>query len=245
MSAPTLMPAESLRPDERPVAHYRSISWSAVIAAILGLASVIVLVSPALCPVAIAGVIVAVLALNRIAAAEGQLIGRPAALTGLCLATLFLGWGFSGYFTRQWAVEENARRMADAWVQLVTAGKLREALQFRQSPAARIASPDALAEQYEKNQEAKNELAQFASEPLIKELAAQKELAQVRFEEVTRARRSGLTDHVTLKYTYERPAGQGRLRFWIQLSRQTDENTRRPEWQITSTQTLPPAGVDE
>ena len=130
-------------------------------------------------------------------------------------------------------------------MQLLTTGKLREALQFRQSLAARISSSEALVEHYEKNQEAKNELAQFAAEPLIKELVAQQELAQIRFEEVAIVRRSGLTDYVTLKYTYDRPDGQGRLRFWIHLSRQADENTRRPEWQITSTQTLPLAGQEE
>ena len=71
------MPAPSLRSDELTVAQYRTISWPAVIAVILGLASAVALVSPIFSPVAVAAVVVAILALRQIAASEGQLLVYP------------------------------------------------------------------------------------------------------------------------------------------------------------------------
>jgi len=245
MAAPTAMPAPSLRSDELTVAQYRTISWSAVIAVILGLASAVALVSPIFSPVAVAAVVVAILALRQIAASEGQLIGRAVAISGLCLATLFFGWGVGRYLTRQWALEENARRTADVWFQLIQSGRLREAYQFRLPAAARIMSPEALAEHYTQNQDAAQELAQFLANPLINELVSLKDRANVRYEGA-RSTRNGLVDRMVLKYTYERPAAPDhRQPMWIHLTRQTDENSRRPEWEIEASQTLPPAGQEE
>ena len=246
MSAPTAMPAEPLRPDELPVAGYRIISISAVLAVLLGALSAVTLVNPVLSPVAIAAVIAATVALRQIAAAQGQLIGRRAALAGLFLATLFFGWGISRYLTRQWALEENARKTAQVWLRLIQSGQLREALQFRLSPSARIMSPAALAEHYANNQEAAQELTQFTSEQLIKELATLKEQADVRFEEVMNSRRDGFVDRIILKYNYARAASPGgRQSFKIQLRRLTDESTGRPEWEIEAAQMLSPASPEE
>src|SRR5436309_2502178 len=110
MTASTVVPPQSLRPDEVPLAEYRSVSRAAVAAVGLGLASSVVLITPLLAVVPIAAVIAAAVALRSIAASAGQLIGRAPAVVGLCLATFFLGWGLTWGVARQTAVEQRARQ---------------------------------------------------------------------------------------------------------------------------------------
>src|SRR5262245_41922648 len=108
MSTPTVIPRESLRSDEQPVSQYRSISRAAVAAVGLGIVSAVVLINPILAPVAVAAIVTAYVALRAINASGGQLIGTSAATFGLCLGTLFLGWGVSRHFSRQFALADNS-----------------------------------------------------------------------------------------------------------------------------------------
>jgi hypothetical protein len=247
MSAPTVASTEPHLPDEKPVAQYRSISLAAVVAGGLGLASAVVLLSPILVPLAIAAIVTAVIALRRIAASGGQLVGRGTAVAGLCLATLFAAWGTARYFSRQTELETHARRTVDVWLALMQEGKLREAYQFRQPAAARISSPEAMAEHYVKNDEAAQELKVFRDDILTKELHSQGAAAEVRFESATASPRYGLSDQLVLKYSYQRPAseGGGRQPVWIFVKRQIDQATQRPDWEITATQLFPPRNQQE
>src|SRR3970040_1190307 len=88
-------PAETLRPDEQALVQYAAVSKAAPGALALGLASPLILVTPLLLLLPLAGIVVAAVALRRIATSEGQLTGYWPATIGLCLATLFLGWGAS------------------------------------------------------------------------------------------------------------------------------------------------------
>src|SRR6478609_9706549 len=114
MSAPTAIPREPLHSDEQPVSQYRSISRAAVAALGVGLVSVVVLVNPIMAPVAVAAIVTGYVALRTIQASGGQLIGTTAATIGLCLGTLFLGWGVSRHFSRQFGLVDNSKRMAEA-----------------------------------------------------------------------------------------------------------------------------------
>lgn len=239
MSASSTLPDEALRPDEVPLAEYRSISRAAVAAVLLGVASALVLVSPLLAPVAIAAIVVACLALRAIAASKGQLIGWPAAVTGLCLACLFVGWGFSRHLSRQSQLRHNAVQIADAWIRLVQAGKLTEALEFRKAASSRISSPEALAEHYVKNAEAVKELEQLKANNVVKNLLAHGAGGKVRFDGFTVAAHEGPSDRFVLAYT----GGVGEpdaKPFWLHLARQIDETSKRADWQVAAATDSPP-----
>lgn len=238
------LPRESLRPDEQPVSQYRAISRAAVAALGLGIVSSIILINPILAPVGVVAILVAVAALRTIARSEGQIIGQTPAIAGLCLATLFLGWGVTRHFSRQTILESSARSLADGWIQLVQDGKLQEALQLRQAPASRITAPDALAEHY-KNPEAAKELQQFGSQNVVKDLLTLGQRAHVRFEGFAYAVREGFDDRLALKYTYDlSSAPDGRQPFWIHLNRRMDSVSKRAGWQVDGATPHPPQGSE-
>jgi hypothetical protein len=129
---------------------------------------------------------------------------------------------------------------------LLEAGKSKQAHQFRQSPALRITAAEAIAEHYEKNQEAAKELQGFVSSPGIKELIARSRQADARFEEFISASRDGQTDMLVLKYSYDAggsPPAQ-RQPLWIHINRKYDESTKRHQWEVGGVQNTPPLGTE-
>src|SRR4051812_44408716 len=185
MSVSTLPASNSLRPDEEPVADYRTVSPTAMVALGLGIASALILTTPLLAPVPVGAIVVAAVALRSIRSSNGQLTGRWAAITGLCLATFFLGLGMSQHLARQTMLERRAREMGDLFVSLLEEEKSKEAHQFRLHPSTRISAPEALAEHYETNPEAAKELQGFVATPGVKDLIVRGRDADARFEEVS------------------------------------------------------------
>lgn len=234
MSVTTAGPTKSLRPDEQPMAHYRAVSRMAIFAAGLGLASGLVLASPLLAPIPIAAVVIALLALREIGRSEGQIVGKSVALAGLGLATILLSCSLARHFSRTMVLESEARRIADAYLDLLQRGLPQEALQFRQSSSMRIFDKQALAERFAKDPEAAKELQAFNALRVVQDMKQLGEGAEVRFERVTVSLQDGFTDRLVLKFSYERPGGKReRQFFWMHVVRQLDDSSKRPEWQVT------------
>jgi len=247
MSAQTAAPPQPHLSDEEPVAQYRSISPTAIGAVALGLASALILTTPLLALIPVAAIVVAIVALRGIAASEGQLAGRSVAITGLCLATLFLGIGLTRHLARQRLLEKRAREMSDVFFDLLEKGNLQAAHQFRQSPTLRITSPDAIAEHYASNQEAAKDLQTFGTSPGIKDIVALGKQADVRFEGVWSATRDGMNDTGVLSYSCQKSGGKPdeRQPLWVHIYRKYDESTKRNEWEIGGVQNTAPLGATQ
>jgi hypothetical protein len=246
MTASTATPRQPLRADEQALSQYRSVAPLAIVAVGLGVASALILTTPLLAPIPVAAIVVAIAALRAISASSNQLAGRALAVVGLCLATFFLGLGLSRHLYRQTMLEVRAREMADTFVGLLEDGKAKQAHQFRQSPALRITAPEAIAEHYEKNQEAAKELQGFVSSPGIKELIARSRQADARFEEFVSAARDGQTDMLVLKYSYDAGGASPGQRqpLWIHINRKYDDSTKRHQWEVAGVQNTPPLGTE-
>ena len=246
MSAPTSSPVSPrLRSDEQPLAQYRSIAPLAIVAVILGVASALILTTPLLAPLPVAALVVGVAALRSIQKSSNQLAGQSVAIAGLCLATFFLGIGFSRHWFRQAELEQRGREMAGIFLQLLQDGKPREAHQFRLSPSLRITAPEAIAEHYEKNSEAAQDLKTFATSIGIKDLLTRGKEAETRFEGVASASRDGQSDLLVFKYSYL-PVGEKneRQHLWLHINRRYDESTKNHQWEIGGIQTSPPMGTE-
>lgn len=235
-----------VRADEKPVAEYHSISPLAVVSVGLGIAAALVLVTPLLAPVAVAGMIVAVAALRAIRRSSGELVGAPLAIVGLSLATFFLGWGLAQHLGRQSVLEQRAREMAAVFIDLLQQGRLREAHQFRQTPSLRITAPEALQEHYEKNKEAAAELQSFSLSTGVKDLVTLGKAADVQFETVASATRDGQTDTVILRYSYAPTSDPNeRKPLWVYITRRYDDGSKRHQWEVGGIQDTKPYGVTE
>lgn len=149
---------------------YRSLSWLAVTALALGLASCTVLLSARLCVLPILGVVFAVAALRSLAQQAPRLLGRKAALCGLALAAVFGAWGVTQEIGRQLVISRQARRHALHWLELVQAGRLLEADQLhhpqddRQPPEARLEAF------YKQNSEARKRMEEFFQQAALKKI---------------------------------------------------------------------------
>jgi len=242
VTASTVTSDRPLWPDEKSLAEYRSVSGMAVAAAGLGIVSAVVLVNPLLAPVPIAAFIAAVVALRSIGNSGGQLVGRIPAYAGLCLATFFLGWGFAAHLARQSLLEQRGKEAADGWLELLMQRKPEQAHQFRQSAASRLSSPEAVADHYNNNKEAADDLKAFVSSAGVRDLMTFGADAEVQFEGLVTSLHEGFSDILVLRYSYAKPAGE-RQPIWVHLSRRYDETTKRPEWEISGLSTTPPAGT--
>jgi hypothetical protein len=221
-------------------------SLAARLSLLFGLAAVLVLVSPLLAILALAGAVSGGVALWAIRRSDGVLAGQGLALCGLALSVFFLGLGLTRHLTRQSLLEQRARELVDVWVRLLQEGKAQQAHQFRRPPAQRIRSPEALQEHYATNKEASQELQSFVSAPGIKELIQHGAAADARFEEVVSSVREGESDLVLLKYSYvsDRAHPDYRQPMWIYVHRRYDEGSKRFQWEVGAVQTTPPPGVE-
>lgn len=104
------------------IGQYQSLSTTAVLALLLGLASPLLFASPIFSVVPICGIAVACLALMKIIAAEGALTGRSLAKAGLALSVAFLLAPMAHSYVRDVAAVGSAERAARNWL-LATGSK--------------------------------------------------------------------------------------------------------------------------
>jgi hypothetical protein len=245
MPASAVSPPEKLPPmpshqDDEVLARYTTVSRSALLAVFLGLASSLMLVSPILVLVPLFAIGAAVVALQQIAGSSGQVTGRWLATIGLCLATLFLGWGFSRQWTRQNKVVGDAQQLVEGWLKLVREGQLQKADQLMRLPRERISSEAALADYYKADKEAGQNLnGLFAAEPLKSFLAMGKGGAYRLIG--TSSSHRGFTDEVIFEYAYGEELGTASEKnMWVWVSREVDAQSQIAGWRIIRADHLPP-----
>jgi hypothetical protein len=152
------------------IAEYPRISRLAIVALLLGILSAAALASQLMWCLPAAGAIVAVAALQSIARAKENTIGRRAAVIGLALSLVFAAWAPLRYYVRQQILSRQARVYAAQWLTTVQQGRLREAHQLKLAKSERQ-RPDAdLREYYERDQIMGEEFQEFAKEPCIRKI---------------------------------------------------------------------------
>ncbi|HEY6564498.1 MAG TPA: hypothetical protein VIY86_08380, partial [Pirellulaceae bacterium] len=129
-----MSPAESSSPqldapqEAQEVLHYQALSGMAVVAFLLGIGSFLALFHFALWSVPVLG-IAASLAALRGTTVEG-VTGRKLAVLGLILSLFFGAVTVSRHLVGEALLVRQARAAADAWLELVRVGRLREAYQW-------------------------------------------------------------------------------------------------------------------
>lgn len=229
-----------LRPDEVAIAQYRSLSRLALLSVALAVASALALVNLLFIPIALAAIVAAVLSLRAIAASQGQLVGKTWAVAGLALATLLLGWSVSWHFTRQSAIEGQARQVAEGWLRLISTGKIRQAHQLTVGSDRRVEDEKALDRLYSSEPDAVGDLNRWFNEQPLKDFAKLGGAAEFRFDSVSSNLNRPDFDYVTLKYLFrngENPNVGAKdpeafTEMWISLQRNRPVGSGPPDWKI-------------
>lgn len=224
-----------------PVPEYRAISLWAMLALVLGLLSPVAVLSPILGIVPLVAIAIGCYALRRIHVNSDRLSGRWLAVAPLILAPLFLGWGFSREFSRRERFFTHAREFADDWLSILNRNEPYFAHQLWVQKKHRLDPHMNFEVAYQADESATNQFKMFMGTSPAKEILAAAPNAKFQFEEFLRHRQSGLTDVVTLQYTYDTPTA-GKARFWITVKRDFSNYTGRADWQITDFSVQKPRG---
>jgi hypothetical protein len=222
--------------DEKPLAAYRGVSVTAVIALTLGVASVLALVHPLLWAVPPIAIVVAVVAIRTIDAPDSNLTGRNLALTGLAIALVFGLWAPTRILTRQAKLFSQARSFADEWFELVRTGKLHEAHQLSLSPIERQKPGTSIEAAYGASAELKKMNKDFwSSSPVVRQLADLGEQATYEYvggEGVSP--REFVTEHIALNYRvrYNENGQERILPIRIGLDRNSTGEKTRYTWRV-------------
>jgi len=223
---------------ENNVVQHRSVSRLAVASMLLGLVSAAAIVNPLAWCVPIVTVTLAIAALKTISAEDSMVFGRKAALAGLAMALLFGACGLTRHFARPHWLYRHARPHAQKWIELVRAGRLKEAHQLHLSQEERE-SPGADLEAFYRDEKGAHEtLSSFFGQAPLSEIVRIGRRGQLRFEgdvdvELTREGKAR-TDVVILRYAidYEDDGKPQTLWFLVSLGRKYDTEHREARWNV-------------
>lgn len=207
--------------DVQAVSEYRSVSGMAVLSLVLGVVSLAALVTSTLLIVPLLGVIFAMLAIRKIAASEGRLVGRTVAILGLGLS-LAIG---AGVYVRDATVNSliasQGEQWALEWCELVRDGELATAAELGVGPEVRQPFDDQLNAYYATDEEAIKRMEAFKNDAVIRELMDAPEGSRVVPGDVLLVEPDGLGGYAMIQaFELVPPAGEGNpSRFQLTLRR--------------------------
>ncbi len=205
--------------DDRTVDEYRAVSGWAVAALILGLLGPLALVDIWLSLIPLAGIVVAVVALVRIAVLTPALTGRKTALAGLFLSTLCISAAGADYVVYWQSVHREAQRFAKVWFAFLAEGRPEKAHQLTLAPQVRQPLNETLAEFYRENEDWQEDLERYIRQPVVARLLALGSRARARYHATEASGRGARLVVARQLFTviYD-DAKQDARSFWVRLT---------------------------
>jgi hypothetical protein len=214
------------------IIQYRSLSVLAVLTFILGVFSLLALISPVLWVVPLCAIAVGMVALRAIYQ-DSQKSGERLAKIGMLVAMCIGLWAVSYHFAREWYLFHTAKRFADQWLEVVQDGKLMEAHQLHLPYLSRYGDKDKLEEYYDSMVEMEDSVTEFFGEPPLNDFVKHAGRGTVTYAGRQDHTTFGKSHFLTLKYllSYEEDGPQ-QLELNIQLERVLNYSDGRHYWRI-------------
>lgn len=241
MSPTDTLPEKEIIEGPMPLKEYRALSVLAMLALALGLLSAVAVITPILSIFALVAIAVGSYALWHIHVNSDRLSGRWMAIAPLILAPLFLGWGFSREFSRRELFVAHAHEYADDFLTILNHNEPYFAHQLKVEKKNRLDPHMNFQVAYQGDELATTEFQMFIGSSPCKEIMAAAPNVKFQYEEYLRHRHAGLTDGVTLQYTFETPTS-GKTRFWISVKREYSNYTGNADWQVMDVSLAKPRG---
>ncbi len=127
---------------------YRSVSWTAIAVLVASLFTPLAFLSQVGWILPLIVIVCGMLALRSLAANAERFTGARLVWIGLAISTLMLGWAPARYAARRHSLLGDARKVADAWAELVNHRDLQQAHQWHLSSAERAPEGKSLDEFY-------------------------------------------------------------------------------------------------
>ena len=207
------------------VEQYRSVSALAIASLLLGLISAFALAHPGAWVIAVAAVVCGLVALIRVARRPDSLTGRRLALAGMGLGLFFGCWAVSRYTTYNWVLIREARSFAEQWLAAVRDGELEAAHQATLNSRRRQPDGTLLTEFYQNSTEQLNDLQEFFSEGMAKQLVDLKGTGEIVFDRTVGSfTKHGITTIALRYYVVPDQPSQPKLHLQLELSRSAEDD---------------------
>ena len=225
-------------PQDDQVLAYQAVSRLAVAGLIFGVAAALAFIHPALWIVPVAGILVAGLALWRIARDAPALIGRKAAVAGLMLSMFCAAAAPSEWSAYRGMMRGEARRFAEAWFEFLRQDQPHKAHQLTLHPRYRLPLDDSLWASYAEGSDPRTELENYVSRPVVRALLALGEKARVRYYDTEGQGTVEGRESVYQVYavTYDEAGGTKTFFIGVALERYQLQGTGRASWRIMRTE---------
>lgn len=159
-----------LSPDVDELVHYRALNGFSVLALVLGLLSFLAIFNAIFWFLPFVALGAGVIGLRR-TQRDGS-IGRPLAIAGILAAIFFAAVALSGYGVQRWSVLGQARGAAESWMELIRAGRLREAYHWSQRPHLRVQQPELVDAWFDEHPEHIRTMDRYFKKAGLRELAS-------------------------------------------------------------------------
>jgi hypothetical protein len=217
------------------VAQYRPFCGLAVVAAALGLLSALALWAPLFWFLPVLGVVLAAVALRRIAAADPPPVGRTAALLGLGLSLVFAAAATTDFYYYRWTLRQEARQFGLLWLDLLTSGQPEKACQAMEPAAFRQPLDDKLWASYPSGSDERQKLEGFVGWRAVHALLLLRDRATVRYYDTEKQWTANDRDYVAQSFAVTYLSAEGEKEtFFVRLimERSPLERKRQAFWRV-------------
>jgi hypothetical protein len=227
-------------PADQEVVSYRALSSLALAALLAGLLSPLALFGSGLWLVPLVAVVLSSLALWRIAARWPELIGRPAAVAGLLIGTVFLAAAPANDLVYRYLLRRQARQFAEMWIDAVRHTKddpleVYKAHHLTVDPRRRLPLESKLVDFYKRSDSYGPALKKFVDEPTLRTLFALGTSAQIRFYQTLdeEIQNNSASEQQIYAVTYPDEHQQPKTFFIaLRMERIVDPNNSRAGWTL-------------
>ena len=188
-----------------PEFEYKSVSLLSVLAFVLGLASILALLSPVGWIVPFAGSIVSLVATIRVHCNADRFTGKKLAMIGMCLSLWLGAWAPTKYFADRQFLSQSSAEYTEQWLNYVVAGDIEIAHQATLEFRFRQPLGTDLKEHYRTSEIDRADMNEYFSSSEIKDVVSRPEGTTIRKQRIRTISREKQIDNVVNIYVIEPP----------------------------------------
>lgn len=224
--------------DDASISHYRSVSWAAILAMLLALASALAIANPLFLVLPLAALAASLYALRQIAANSELLTGRSLAIAALFLSIFFLVFAPARLWMRSRVVQEKGQELADAFLDLLQAGKLQEAHQLAQIKYITPRPDESMTPGFDPKKLTPEDFREFEKTQTIRNMRRLEFKFTYRLEGVESGRAYGDSELLVLRYRIVPDSGDEKKSFpvWISVARTVEPSAGMATWKLVDMQ---------
>ncbi|MCA9188239.1 MAG: DUF4190 domain-containing protein [Pirellulaceae bacterium] len=215
------------------VEQYSALSMFALLALVLGVASILTLVHPLAWILPCLACLSGGLALRKIASSDGALTGRALAVIGIVLAVFFGCWSVTQAVVNKTLVEQQCRSFAEHWLRTVTSASPEEAHYWILNAFDRPAGGVNVQKFYQESTEQGKQLTNWLGEPSVAALRKLGTEGQWQFTRIVSIQVSPTGVYYQLRYQWVPASNAADVTYWeVTVHRVERPKEKRILWQI-------------